>query len=100
MRLTAAELEKAGVDLIHVSSGIDGWRRPEGRSGEGYLVADAAAIKDAVSSPVIGVGGIESGAAIDAMLGERRLDFAAVGRAILRDPPGWCRAQLPLACGA
>ena len=91
-------LENAGVDLINVSSGIGGWRRPDGRSGEGYLVDDAAKIKLATSLPVIGVGGIESGAAINQMLAEGKIDFAAVGRAILKNPAGWYRDNLAMNC--
>ena len=90
----AAALERRGVDLIDVSSGIGGWRRPEGRSGEGYLVNDAAGLKTFTTLPVIGVGGIETGRFIDQILGEGRVDFAAVGRAILKDPRAWGLAQL------
>ncbi len=94
MQWVSKMLEEAGVDLINVSSGIGGWRRPEGKSGEGYLVNDAAQIKSATSVPVIGVGGIESGETIDQMLDEKKLDFAAVGRAILKDPIAWKKSQL------
>ncbi len=94
MQRAVMTFEQAGVDLINVSSGIGGWRRPEGRSGEGYLVKDAAVIKQATSLPVIGVGGIVSGIAIDQMLLEEKLDFAAVGRAILEDPKDWSLKQL------
>jgi NADPH2 dehydrogenase len=77
------------VNLLDVSSGLGGWRRPEGRMGEGYLVSDAANLKRTTSLPVIGVGGIESGEFIDHALRQRWLDFAAVGRAILKDPRAW-----------
>lgn len=87
-------LESIGMDLIDVSSGIGGWRRPEGRSGEGYLVNDAAALKPFTTLPIIGVGGIETGGFIDRIIGEGRVDFAAVGRAVLRDPYAWGRDQL------
>jgi NADPH2 dehydrogenase len=90
-------LERAGADLVDVSSGIGGWRRPEGRSGEGYLVDDAARLKAFTTLPVIGVGGIETGGFIDRMLAEGRADFAAVGRAVLRDPDAWRRDQLAAA---
>jgi NADPH2 dehydrogenase len=90
----AAELERRGVDLLDVSSGIGGWRRPEGRRGEGYLVDDAARLKAFAALPVIGVGGIKTGEFIDRILAEGRVDFAAVGRAILKDPAAWGRAQL------
>ena len=94
MGVLVAELERRGVDLIDVSSGIGGWRRPEGRRGEGYLVNDAAGLKAFTALPVIGVGGIETGDFIDQILGEGRVDFAAVGRAILKDPRAWGLAQL------
>ncbi len=87
-------LEGMGMDLIDVSSGIGGWRRPEGRAGEGYLVNDAAALKPFTSLPVIGVGGIQTGDYIDRILDEGRVDFAAVGRAVLQDPLAWGREQL------
>ena len=90
----AASLERRGIDLVDVSSGIGGWRRPEGRRGEGYLVNDAAGLKSFTGLPVIGVGGIETGAFIDRIIGEGRVDFAAVGRAILKDPRAWGKAQL------
>ncbi len=90
------ELEHARlVDLIDVSSGLGGWRRPEGRVGEGYLVPDAAKLKRTTALPVIGVGGIESGEYIDHALSQGWLDFAAIGRAILKDPAAWRAGVLP-----
>jgi len=91
--LVAQALEKSGVNLIHVSSGIGGWRRPRDRIGEGYLVSEAAQIQAAVSTPVIGVGGIESGTYIDESLQLGRFTLAAVGRAILKDPSVWNKAN-------
>jgi NADPH2 dehydrogenase len=85
----AKELELAGVDLIDVSSGIGGWRRPRDRTHEGYLVDEASRVQASVNTPVIGVGGIESGAYINRSLLERRFSLAAVGRAILKDPQIW-----------
>ncbi len=92
--LIAQLLEEAGVDIINVSSGIGGWRRPDERPGEGYLVADAARIQGAIKIPVIGVGGIETGCFIDLALREGYLSLAAVGRAILKSPSSWGRAHL------
>jgi NADPH2 dehydrogenase len=88
-------LQNAGVDLIDVSSGIGGWKRPDGRSGEGYLVDDAALLKSEILIPVIGVGGIETGKFIDDIIKNKKVDFAAVGRAILKDPNHWSLSQLP-----
>ncbi|MGE3759175.1 MAG: NADH:flavin oxidoreductase [Pseudobdellovibrionaceae bacterium] len=86
---TIRQLEQKGVDLIDVSSGIGGWRRPGHRNGQGYLVPDAASFKSHLVTPVIGVGGIETGEFIDQIINEKKVDFAAVGRAILADPKGW-----------
>jgi NADPH2 dehydrogenase len=94
----ARVLEAAGVSLIHVSSGIGGWRRPSARVGEGYLVSEAAQIQAAVQVPVIGVGGIESGAYIDESLLAKRFALAAVGRAILKNPKQW--GETHLSCSA
>jgi NADPH2 dehydrogenase len=85
----AQQLESVGVDLIHVSSGIGGWKRPRDRSGEGYLVEEAATIQRSVKTPVIGVGGIHTGEFIDSSLQVGRFSLAAVGRAILNEPKSW-----------
>jgi NADPH2 dehydrogenase len=90
----AQALEAAGVSVIHVSSGIGGWRRPSERNGEGYLVSEATRIQAAVQIPVIGVGGIESGTYIDQSLLAHRFSLAAVGRAILKDPKHWGESHL------
>ena len=78
-----------GVDLIDVSSGIGGWRRPRDSRGQGYLVADAFELKKSTNLPVIGVGGIEHGTYIDSIVSKKNVDFAAVGRAILKAPSSW-----------
>jgi len=85
----AQQLERAGLDLLDVSSGIGGWRRQDNRQTQGYLIADAELLKRHVGIPVIGVGGIETGEFIDHILQERLVDFAAVGRALLKDPRAW-----------
>jgi NADPH2 dehydrogenase len=94
--LIARYLENAGIDLIHVSSGIGGWRRPDSRNGEGYLVNEAELIQAAIQVPVIGVGGITTGAYIDESLKKRRFNLAAVGRAISKNPKEWRELNLKL----
>jgi NADPH2 dehydrogenase len=85
----AQSLENTGANILHISSGIGGWRRPTPRVGEGYLVEEAAQIQANVNVPVIGVGGIETEPYIDESLRTQRFSLAAVGRAILRDPNQW-----------
>ena len=77
-----------------MSSGIGGWRRPEGQTGQGYLVGDAASLKSQTSLPVIGVGGIETGEFIDEILQANKVDFAAVGRELLKAPLHWGEINL------
>lgn len=87
-------LEQAGVDVLHISSGIGGWRRPLDRQGEGYLVNEAKKIAEYVKIPVIGVGGIQTAAYIDAALSDGAFSLAAIGRAILSDPAKWRKSQM------
>lgn len=94
MALNVADLENAGLDLIDVSSGIGGWRRPDGRNGEGYLVEDASKIRKSTHLPVIGVGGIKTGEYIDGAVGAGLIDFAAVGRRILESPENFREENL------
>jgi len=82
-------LESAGVDIINVSSGIGGWRRPKERAGQGYLVNEASFVQSKIMSPVIGVGGIETADYIDSIIKNKNVSFAAVGRAILNNPQEW-----------
>lgn len=94
MQWVVSQLEDLGVDLINVSSGIGGWRRPRGIEGQGYLIEDARQLKQFISIPVIGVGGIQDGDFIDQILADCKVDFAAVGRAILNDPKKWGEENL------
>ena len=94
----AQVLEKQGVDLIHVSSGIGGWRRPSHRNGEGYLVEEAALIQKEISIPVIGVGGIASAEYVDKSLKENLFSLAAVGRSILSNPLEWSQVLKNQSC--
>jgi NADPH2 dehydrogenase len=88
------KLERLGVKIINVSSGLGGWRRPYTRNGEGYLVDDASKISKKVNIPVIGVGGIKTAKYINESLQDNRFSLAAVGRAILDDPIWGIKAGL------
>ena len=90
----AGALERKGVDIIDVSSGIGGWRRPRDRDGEGYLVKEAQLIQSVVSVPVIGVGGIRTASFIDRSVEQGVFSLAAVGRAILEAPLHWKEEQM------
>lgn len=86
MIFVAQKLQELGADFIDVSSGIGGWRRPRERNGEGYLLPEASMIQKEIEIPVIGVGGIESGAFIDETIAQQKVAFTAVGRKILNNP--------------
>lgn len=94
----AKKLQDAGVDILNISSGIGGWRRPRLRRGEGYLVEEASIVQANIQIPVIGVGGIETGEYIDDVISKNKIALAAVGRAILKDPKQWGITQLGSNC--
>jgi NADPH2 dehydrogenase len=85
-RWLAQQCEQAGIGLFNVSSGLGGWRRGREQRGEGYLVADAAVIREAVTAPVIGVGGIQTRAYAERIVAEACVDLVALGRATLASP--------------
>lgn len=73
----AVELEKAGLDVMDVSPS----------TGKGGEHADlAAAIKSALSIPIIAVGGMEDPEAAEKALKEGKCDLVAVGRGLIADP--------------
>lgn len=74
----AVKLEEAGVDIIDVSGGLCGSR--------GSFVPQAQKIKEAVSVPVIGVGGIKDPKYANLLIQDGYVDLVAVGRALLNDP--------------
>ncbi|SHH73757.1 oxidoreductase [Ferrimonas marina] len=98
MVAVSQRLIAAGAQVLDVSSGIGGWNRPRDRQGEGYLVSEAAYLKQAgLGVPVIGVGGIETGEYIDHALQQGWLDLAAVGRKILSNPQAFAQQQMQAA---
>ena len=88
----ARAFEKAGVDIIHISGGFVGYT-PPGLSGQGYFAPLSAAIKSAVSIPVILTGGITEAEAAEKLLVEKKADLIGVGRAILQDS-SWAKRAI------
>jgi 2,4-dienoyl-CoA reductase-like NADH-dependent reductase (Old Yellow Enzyme family)/thioredoxin reductase len=87
----ARALEAAGADAIDVSSGIyetmnSAWEPFPFE--EGWKSHLAAAVKEAVSIPVIGVSVIRNPAFAERLLAEGKLDFVGSARAHFADP-GW-----------
>ncbi len=77
-------LEAAGVDLLDISGGLCGYRG-SGSKEEGYFGEEAAAIRRAVSIPVILTGGVRTPEGAERLLEEGKADLVGVGRAVLKD---------------
>jgi 2,4-dienoyl-CoA reductase-like NADH-dependent reductase (Old Yellow Enzyme family)/thioredoxin reductase len=85
----SVELEKAGVDLIDVSSGIYesiGWIAQSMAFPRGCLVDDGWRIKQRVKIPVSIVGRINHPELADEILASGKADFISLGRALHADP--------------
>ncbi len=84
----AGLLEKWGVDAIHVSVGVYGSPAPMIATmsvPETPLEDYAAAIKEKVRLPVIAVGKFHDPELGEAVIGQGRADFIAVGRGLITD---------------
>jgi NADPH2 dehydrogenase len=90
----AQALEKAGVDLLHVSSGMTGFSltneqapilTPEG-FGYSWIVYGGTEIKKRVSLPVIVVNGIRTPQQAAFLVENHLADFAAIGKGLIIDP--------------
>lgn len=81
----AKMIAKKGVSIIDVSGGLIG-SRPERVKGPGFFVPQAAAVKEATGTPVIGVGGIKKAEEANTIIKSGKVDLVAIGRAILGEP--------------
>jgi len=84
----AKELEKAGVDLLDISTG--GWGpipiSPPKKYPMGTFVYLAEAVKKAVNIPVIAVGRINTPEVAESILEKGQADMVAIGRQLIADP--------------
>lgn len=78
------EFEKAGIDIVDISGGFNGYMIP-GDNEQGYFSPVTEAIKNAVSIPVILTGGITEAEAAEKLLAEGKADLIGVVRAIYKD---------------
>ncbi len=81
---TVKALKAAGVDLIDISSG--GILPAVINAYPGYQVPLAAAVKAAVDMPTVAVGQLDAVDLAESVVASGDADFAALGRALLRDP--------------
>lgn len=85
----AKELEKAGADAIHISSGTVAsipWLIAPAALPNGYNLPAAKAVKEAVNIPVIAVGRITEPLMAEHVIADGIADFVSLGRASVADP--------------
>lgn len=85
-------LEKEGVDGIEVSGGMaeqgEGsiWKGLRAPDKEGYFVDSAAKLKEFVSLPVLGLGGIRTLAEMEKIINKKQADLISMSRPFIRQP--------------
>ena len=86
----ANELERVGIDMIHVSAGVASVGNflvtPNAHQPYGVFADFAHTIKKVVSIPVVSVGRIHTPEVAERILQEEKSDCVAIGRALLADP--------------
>ncbi|OGO03766.1 MAG: hypothetical protein A2Y91_06125 [Chloroflexi bacterium RBG_13_54_8] len=82
----AVELEKVGVDIIHVSVGPSFSASPLPKEPMGTYAHLAEAVKRQVKIPVIAVGKINTPVVAEAILVDGKADLVAIGRQLIADP--------------
>jgi 2,4-dienoyl-CoA reductase-like NADH-dependent reductase (Old Yellow Enzyme family)/thioredoxin reductase len=88
-KLIAMQLEKQGIDMIHVSAGTyeSTWAIiPPMNITNGWIVDLAAEVKKVVDIPVTTVGRINDPMLAESILASRKADLVAMGRSSLADP--------------
>lgn len=83
-KIAAKEFEKAGVGILDISGGFNGFIVP-GFIGNAYFESLTQAIKEVVSIPVILTGGITEAKVAEELLVEEKADLIGVGRAVYGD---------------
>ena len=87
--LIARELEKMGVNALHVDAGCyetHWWPHPPQYQEPGCMVSLAQQVKEQVSIPVIAVGRLQYPDLAESVIAEGKADFVAMGRGLLADP--------------
>ncbi len=84
-----------GIDIMDISSGICGIYHPTNKK-PGFFVQMAEEIKNVISAPVIGVGGITTVELANRFVCEEKVDLVAIGRALMKDPEWGVKAMKAL----
>ena len=88
----AKEFEKAGIDILDISGGCNGYVRKD-VSYPGYFKDASSAIKKAVDIPVILTGGVTDIKDAEKLLEEGSADLIGVGRALFSNPD-WAKEAM------
>ena len=92
-KILAQKLDGLGVDLLDVSGGLCG-SSPDKLDGEqGFFVPHAQEIRETVSVPVVGVGGITDPVYANKKVQSGEVDMVAAGRRQLENP-NWAKEAL------
>ena len=79
-------LDAAGIDSIEVSGNGTSVSGIRAHRNEGYFVPAAAEVAEAVSCPVIVVGGFRSLDTMEDVLNKTKIEFISLSRPLLREP--------------
>ncbi len=90
--LAAKVLKEAGVDLLDISGGFNGYINPETKE-QGYFHRLTEGIKKEVHIPTILTGGITDLNAADELISSDKTDLVGIGRPILNDS-SWLKNNL------
>lgn len=83
---TCKLLDAAGIDSIEVSGNGTSVAGIRAHRNEGYFVPAAAAVANAVSCPVIAVGGFRALDTMEAVLNSTKITFLSLSRPLLCEP--------------
>lgn len=81
---TCRILEQCGVDLLHLTGGMNGFVRP-GHNEAGYFRDMSVPVEQAVQVPVLLTGGVTTVQQAETLLAEGCADLIGVGRAIYKN---------------
>ncbi len=90
--IAAKKFVEAGVDMLDVSGGMNGYMIP-GNTTPGWYSNVGKIVREAVDVPVMITGGISTKEEAEKVLEEKCCDLVGVGRAILKDP-NWSKNVL------
>ena len=86
----AQQLQQAGTDILDISGGMCGADPKQLRHQKAYFTPQAHTIKQATTTPIIGVGRITNPQQANQLIQHGIVDLVAIGRALQKDP-NWAK---------